>query len=595
MEPVLPANASATRQDVEVHVACPSAGNCSAVGSYIDSSDNTEGLLLTETAGHWAPGVEAVPPGNPSTTPASTSQYVSISALSCPSAGNCSAVGSYIDNSGNTEGLLLNETAGQWASGVAAALPADAAANPLVSLNDVSCTSVGNCSAVGSYNSGVGIFPGLLLTETAGTWATGVEAVLPANARATYQAPDLRSVSCGSAGNCSAVGDYYDAAGMEGLLLNETAGSWSPGVEAVLPPSSGVQAPQINSVSCASAGNCTAVGEYAVGGAGLLLTETAGNWAPAVVAVPPANSGGNVWLLNSVSCASAGNCAAVGSYFDTAGNQEGLLLNETAGSWSPGVEALPVDAGTPGALPGLQSVSCASAGYCTAVGVYGDGSSIVPLLVTETAGSWSPGVVASLPANAITPYAVAGLSSVSCPPSGTCDAGGFYTDSSGNAQGLLTGDSAPVVTLKVLKDGDGSGTVSDVPTGIDCGSVCSASFTAGTSPTLTATPSPGSRFSGWSTARCPGAGSCQLPTVVSDQTVTAAFTLLQKCIVPRVKGRTLEAARNAIRSGSCRTGKITRARSRTIRKGHVISQKPRAHLHLPNGAKVSLVISKGRR
>lgn len=489
MEPVLPANASATRQDVEVHVACPSAGNCSAVGSYIDSSDNTEGLLLTETAGHWAPGVEAVPPGNPSTTPASTSQYVSISALSCPSAGNCSAVGSYIDNSGNTEGLLLNETAGQWASGVAAALPADAAANPLVSLNDVSCTSVGNCSAVGTYNSGVGIFPGLLLTETAGTWATGVEAVLPANARATYQAPDLRSVSCGSAGNCS----------------------------------------------------------------------------------------------------------AVGSYFDTAGNQEGLLLNETAGSWSPGVEALPVDVGTPGALPGLQSVSCASAGYCTAVGVYGDGSSIVPLLVTETAGSWSPGVVASLPANAITPYAVAGLSSVSCPPSGTCDAGGFYTDSSGNAQGLLTGDSAPVVTLKVLKDGDGSGTVSDVPTGIDCGSVCSASFTAGTSPTLTATPSPGSRFSGWSTARCPGAGSCQLPTVVSDQTVTAAFTLLQKCIVPRVKGRTLEAARNAIRSGSCRTGKITRARSRTIRKGHVISQKPRAHLHLPNGAKVSLVISKGRR
>jgi eukaryotic-like serine/threonine-protein kinase len=65
--------------------------------------------------------------------------------------------------------------------------------------------------------------------------------------------------------------------------------------------------------------------------------------------------------------------------------------------------------------------------------------------------------------------------------------------------------------------------------------------------------------------------------------------------VPRVKGKTLNGARNAIKSESCRLGKITRAHSRTIRKGYVISQKPRAHLQLPNGAKVSLVISKGRR
>ena len=76
--------------------------------------------------------------------------------MSCASAGNCSAVGYYVDNSGHPEGLLLAETAGTWATGVEASPPANAAPNPVVLLSSVSCPSVGNCSAVGNYTDSLG-------------------------------------------------------------------------------------------------------------------------------------------------------------------------------------------------------------------------------------------------------------------------------------------------------------------------------------------------------------------------------------------------------------------------------------------------------
>ena len=79
-------------------------------------------------------------------------------------------------------------------------------------------------------------------------------------------------------------------------------------------------------------------------------------------------------------------------------------------------------------------------------------------------------------------------------------------------------------TLTVTRRGTGSGTVSSAPTGIACGSVCSASYPATTSVALTATPSTGSRFAGWAGA-CKAAGACTV-SMATDQTVTAKFRLL---------------------------------------------------------------------
>src|SRR4029077_14704561 len=87
-----------------------------------------------------------------------------------------------------------------------------------------------------------------------------------------------------------------------------------------------------------------------------------------------------------------------------------------------------------------------------------------------------------------------------------------------------------VYTLSVTPAGSGSGTVTSLPAGIDCGSTCSYDFAAGTLVTLTATAASGSTFAGWSGADCSGTGNCQV-TLTMAESVTATFD--QACVVPK--------------------------------------------------------------
>ena len=83
-------------------------------------------------------------------------------------------------------------------------------------------------------------------------------------------------------------------------------------------------------------------------------------------------------------------------------------------------------------------------------------------------------------------------------------------------------------TLTIAKSG--SGTVTGTPGGIDCGATCSADYSAGTVVTLTATPSTGYVFAGWSGGGCTGTGSCVV-TVNGPLTVTASFAVAQFSLV----------------------------------------------------------------
>lgn len=74
----------------------------------------------------------------------------------------------------------------------------------------------------------------------------------------------------------------------------------------------------------------------------------------------------------------------------------------------------------------------------------------------------------------------------------------------------------------VSKGGDGQGTVTANTGAINCGSTCQGSYKAGTQVTLSATPSSGSIFSGWSGA-CSGTASCIL-SLNADTSVTATFS-----------------------------------------------------------------------
>jgi hypothetical protein len=73
---------------------------------------------------------------------------------------------------------------------------------------------------------------------------------------------------------------------------------------------------------------------------------------------------------------------------------------------------------------------------------------------------------------------------------------------------------------------DAGGTVTSSPAGIGCNrsnSPCQASYTYGTSVTLTATPDAGSAFDGWSGEGCSGTGQCTVP-ITQARSVTAHFS-----------------------------------------------------------------------
>ena len=67
-----------------------------------------------------------------------------------------------------------------------------------------------------------------------------------------------------------------------------------------------------------------------------------------------------------------------------------------------------------------------------------------------------------------------------------------------------------------------------------------------------------------------------------------------RCTVPNVRGKTLVAARAAIRRNHCRVGRIQR-RFSSAKAGRVIGQSPRAGRRLAAGSRVHVVVSKGRR
>lgn len=67
------------------------------------------------------------------------------------------------------------------------------------------------------------------------------------------------------------------------------------------------------------------------------------------------------------------------------------------------------------------------------------------------------------------------------------------------------------------------------------------------------------------------------------------------CVVPRLRNLTLVSARRVLAKRGCSLGRVTRARSRRVRRGRVIAQRPAPGLRRARGAKVRVTLSRGRR
>ncbi|MGO9759751.1 MAG: hypothetical protein ACLP1Q_00605 [Solirubrobacteraceae bacterium] len=434
-------------------VACTSPVSCTAVGSYTDASKSSQAMVAAETSGVWGQASELTLPSGANTT--AGQQNAELDSIACTSVGACVAVGSYTDANGakDHQALIVTETGGVWGQASELMLPTGAiaaAGAQNAQLDSVTCTSPGNCVAAGSYTDTGSSSQAMVATETGGVWGQASELTLPSNANTTAGAQNARldSLTCTGPGSCVAVGYYaVTGGGQQAMVVTETGGTWGQPSEFALPTNAlGVgplypagaqcdgatclQAAKLDSVACASVGNCTAVGEFAddsiecveeaspdscgVVHEAMAATETNGAWQP-TVSVGASNTRIALSELESVACTGPGSCAGVGQQAFVEAFMEGatyedhpaMLAAETGGVWGhvsaatlpPGAAPFqqpPSFTPTPGGPEGpeedanLDSLACSSPGDCVAVGSY-----------TATDGSTQAMVLSSVPSLAL--------------------------------------------------------------------------------------------------------------------------------------------------------------------------------------------------
>ncbi len=139
-----------------------------------------------------------------------------------------------------------------------------------------------------------------------------------------------------------------------------SGGTWHAAVQ--VPGTAGGGNVDVESVSCGSAGNCVAACWS------LPASEVNGRWRTAVT-VPGSINKGDTAIVNSVSCASAGNCSA-GGYYYAGLTYQAFVVSEVNGRWRTAIEVPGTPALNSGGAAMVNSVSCASAGNCSAGGQY---------------------------------------------------------------------------------------------------------------------------------------------------------------------------------------------------------------------------------
>ena len=360
-------------------VSCASSTNCGAGGSYTSGFTSTapiiQAFVVNKTANIWRRAAEV-----PGTAALNTGGNAKINAVSCPGPGDCSAGGYYTDSSGHQQALVVTETGGTW--GTAEEVPGIGALNAGGSARilSVSCTAAGDCSAGGQYASktvdGIATVQAFVVDETGGTWGTAEEAPGTAALNGGGYAT-VNSVSCTSPGNCSAGGSYTTSTPVtQAFIADEANGTW--GKARAVPGSVALNKrglAQVNSVSCTSAGNCSAGGFYldaSFNTQAFVVSESGGTWGTATEIPGSAalDKGSPGAMAVAVSCGAPGDCSVTGSYTDGSGLQQAFVADQSSGTWGSAEEVPGTAALNGGGQAVAQSVSCASNGLCNAVGTY---------------------------------------------------------------------------------------------------------------------------------------------------------------------------------------------------------------------------------
>jgi hypothetical protein len=365
-------------------VACPGVSSCLAVGG-----GPAGGLIGTTLAESWDGAAWSI-----NATPDTESLSTDLAGVSCASASDCVAVGSFTDLTSDQQSFAELWDGSSW---TASEPPSGAIAS--TELSGVSCPASSSCVAVGTTALSTPNSMPFAATWNGASWV-GSSPLLPSGA----DAASLDAVSCLSMSDCVAVGYTTNGATSAPLVEQFNGAAWSVEPD---PPPAGEDA-QLSGVSCVTATDCVAVGEEDEMAAGtqiaLAQEDTGSGWSTEPALGPLESS------LNAVDCIATDFCYAAGQ---NAGNVSLLEL------WD-GITWTPIPAQNPGDAEDFMGVSCANANSCAAVGESDTGSSVSVTLAEQWNGTtWT---TAPTPTVAGIPSTMTG---VSCPTSTTCFSVGY--------------------------------------------------------------------------------------------------------------------------------------------------------------------------
>ena len=144
---------------------------------------------------------------------------------------------------------------------------------------------------------------------------------------------------------------------------------------------------------------------------------------------------------------------------------------------------------------------------------------------TDCSEAYVTGTVVTLMATPATNYQFTGWSGACSGTVSTCTV-------SLTAAKSVTANFQPIFVLTTSKTGAGSGTITSLPGGVNCGSDCSEAYLNNTTVTLTATAATGSKFTSWSGA-CSGTTTTCTVSMTAAKSVTATFVPLYNLTVTR--------------------------------------------------------------
>ncbi|NBS30934.1 MAG: hypothetical protein EBS76_10555, partial [Actinobacteria bacterium] len=351
------------------HVSCGSDTSCTTVGRFKNSENGFSLMSQTYSAGTWSDSetISIVDVGQAANSQATAT------ALSCTTTTDCSITGYFYNEDGNQDLLVVDMVDGVWQTGERPLFADGLTDSSLeVEATSLSCSSAGNCHAGGQFYSADGTYEAFIISSDEGVWGTANRVAYATDTERTPASANdaLTAISCVPDGECTAVGYFEDnSANGQGFILPLTG---NEPTATALPEINGAASSQLSDVSC-TANSCVTAGS--AGGAAIVMPWSDGAWGTAVPVPIPSDmqsQSSPSSAARTATCVST-SCLVSGSFQNTADSSDTFITTYDGETWSD-PERLTIDGNPADAdrRTGVSGVACPSIGRCVLGGSYRD-------------------------------------------------------------------------------------------------------------------------------------------------------------------------------------------------------------------------------